>query len=341
MALRKKWGFLLIFLVAVFILTACGGSTEGKILGIWKAVADGETGQYIEISEERLINRSESITAEYILTETQSDTFMIEIINPEDGVPIPFFEGYFENKDTIKLVQMMGEPIENAKFIRIDNIEEDKAREEAEEEKRAAKEAERDKEQEEQKKQEGVVKADEKTKEISDAELENFNTESDYIMELVEEGKLGEAKERLNLLAAPIKSREYSSSIRAMDDMIEKAKYEREQERKSPSYSNLKDKYAHKARIIDENIEQKHKGDVPVGAYGDYFDAWDGLLNEVWGVLSETMDKDNFELLKQKQIKWVQEKDAHHEKIRDQFDAKDVLTNTTRERTYFLIENFL
>lgn len=129
MMLRKKMVSLFTVLIAVLVLTACGRSIESEVLGIWKAVADGETGQYIEISEERLINRSESISAEYILTETQSDTFIIEIINPEDGIPIPFFEGYFEGKDRITIVQMMGEPIDDAAFIRVDNIEEDQAKE--------------------------------------------------------------------------------------------------------------------------------------------------------------------------------------------------------------------
>lgn len=341
--LHKKLATLFTVLIAVLVLTACGGSTESKIIGSWKAVANGESGQYIEIGEERLINRSENMSAEYILTETQSDTFMIEIINPEDGVPFHFFEGYFEGKDRIIVVQMMGEPIDNAEFIRVDNIEEEKekdakAQREAEEKNHAAEDVERKKEQEEQ---EEVVTDEAETVKVNDNELERFNAESEYIMELIDEGKLGEAKERLNLLTASITSEEYISSIRAMDDMIESAKYEKEQERKSPDYSSLKEEYAHKARILDEDVEQKYKGDIAIGLFGDYFDEWDGLLNEVWGVLADTMPKDKFEQLKKEQVKWIQEKDADYEEARGEIDAKDRLTNKTRERTYYLIENYL
>lgn len=344
MMLRKKWMSLFMVLIPVLFLTACGASTEEKIIGSWKAVADGETGQYMEIGEERLINRSESVSAEYILTETQSDTFMIEVVNPEDGVPFHFFEGYFDSKDTIKLVQMMGEPIENAELIRVDNIEEEqakdeKAQEEAEEKKRAAKDTEEKEEQKEQAKQKDVAQDEVET--MNDDELEGFTAESEYIMELIDEGRLGEAKGRLSLLTESISSEEYISSLRALDDMIVSAKYEREQERKSPNYSSLKEEYAHKARMLDEDIELEHKGDVGIGVYGDYLDEWDELLNEVWGVLTDTMPEDKFEQLKQEQIKWVQEKDANYEKTRDEIDAKDRLTNTTRERTYYLIENYV
>ncbi|AVR00294.1 hypothetical protein OBCHQ24_15190 [Oceanobacillus iheyensis] len=172
-------------------------------------------------------------------------------------------------------------------------------------------------------------------------ELENFNAAFEYIMELIDKGRLGEAKGRLSLLTESISSEEYISSLRAMDDMIVSAKYEREQERKSPNYSSLKEEYAHKARMLDEDIELENKGDVEIGVYGDYLDDWDELLNEVWGVLAETMPEDKFEQLKQKQIKWVQEKDTNYEKARSEIDAKDKLTNTTRERTYYLIENYV
>ncbi|AIF45555.1 hypothetical protein X953_16310 [Virgibacillus sp. SK37] len=343
--LCKKLVSLFTIFIAVLFLTACGGSIEKKIIGSWKAVADGKTGQYIEIGEERLINRSESISAEYILTETQSDTFMLEIINPEDGIPIPFFEGYFESKDEIKVVKMMGESIDNAEFIRVENIEEeqekDKKAQEAEEKKRNSKDNESQKEQKRQAKQADDTQKETETAEIINDELERFTAASEYIMELIDQGRLGEAKGRLNLLSKSITSQEHNSSLRAMDDMIESAKYEREQERISPNYSSLKEEYAHKARMLDEDIEQKYKGDVGIGAYGDYLDDWDGLLNEVWGVLADSMPKDKFDQLKQEQINWVQEKDANYEKARGEIDAKDRLTNTTRERTYYLIENYL
>lgn len=342
--LRKKMVTLFTVIISILVLTACEDSTESKIIGTWEAVADGKkSGQYIEIGEKRIINKSESMTAEYILTELQNDTFMMEMINPEDGTTIPFFEGSFKGKDKIIIAKMMGEPIDHAEFIRVDKIEEDQAKDEKAqvEKKRVAEDDERQQDQEEQTKQKDVVQNEEETVEMSDDEPDKFTEESKYIMKLIDEGRLVEAKERLNALAASITSREYSSSIRAMDDMIEQAKYEREQKRETKNYSGLKEKYADKARMIDEKVEQKHKGDVPIGAFGDYLDDWDELLNEVWSVLKDAMPKDAFEKLKQEQIEWVKEKDTNYKEALGEIDAKDRLTNTTRERTYYLIETYL
>jgi len=196
-------------------------------------------------------------------------------------------------------------------------------------------------------------KEEEEAKEVKD-DAQEFADEIEHIMKLVEEGKLEEAalrKEQLTEqidLSQQVKSEDYNSSIRALDDMIVAAKYEKEQaaennssNQDSSSGNGLKDTYLSKARELDARIDKKHNGDVGIGVYGDYFDDWDGLLNEVWNELEDTMPKDEFEDLKQDQRAWVKEKDAHYEKWSNEIDAKDVLTNTTRERTYYLIENYM
>lgn len=94
---------------------------------------------------------------------------------------------------------------------------------------------------------------------------------------------------------------------------------------------------------MDDMIHKKHNGDIPIGANGDYLKCWDGLLNEVWGVLKDTMPNNEFEALKEDQLVWINEKDTAYEKSieRGDFDAKDVLTHTTRNRAYYLIKNYM
>lgn len=122
-----------VVITAVLLLGACGSSSESKIIGSWKAVADDNVTGYLEIGEERLVNSEESTTAEYILTETQDDNFLLEVVDPESGSNVFLFEGYFENKDKIIVVKTPSDAAENSELIRVDNIEEAKKLQEKEE----------------------------------------------------------------------------------------------------------------------------------------------------------------------------------------------------------------
>lgn len=63
-----------------------------------------------------------------------------------------------------------------------------------------------------------------------------------------------------------------------------------------------------------------------------HFEDWDGLLNEVWGVLEEMMPSNEFEKLREEQRAWVQEKGARYEKWKDDIDAKDVLNQYDKRK---------
>lgn len=153
--------FLGVFMLSV-LLVACG-SIEDKLIGSWKVVIDGDTNAYMEIGKERIINREESndhpITAEYILTETEDDNFIIEFVNPESGTNEFLFEGYFENKDTIKIVETPNGETKNSKLIRVDSIAEEMEKDKKE---KAAKE-----EKEEKKKELAKEREEEKEKQLA------------------------------------------------------------------------------------------------------------------------------------------------------------------------------
>lgn len=126
----KKWFTMLMVVTTGLLLAACGSSDKAKLVGSWKAVVDGDTTGYLEIGEERIINRDELMTAEYIVTKTQDDNFLLELINPESGSNEFLFEGYFESKNKIIVVKTPGGEAENSELIRVDSIEKEKEKEE-------------------------------------------------------------------------------------------------------------------------------------------------------------------------------------------------------------------
>ena len=132
---KEKWVKLLVAFSGVLLLTACGSSSESDIIGNWKAVMDDQTSGYLEITEERLISEEESVSVAYILTETQDDAFLLEIINPESGDNELLFEGYFENEDRIIVEKDAYGTMENAELLRVDNIAEEQEKDEKEREK--------------------------------------------------------------------------------------------------------------------------------------------------------------------------------------------------------------
>lgn len=139
---KEKWVKLLVAFSGVLLLTACGSSSESDIIGSWKAVMDDQTSGYLEITEERLISEEESVSVAYILTETQDDAFLLEIINPESGDNELLFEGYFENEDRIIVEKDAYGTMENAELLRVDNIAEEQEKDEIEREKAEKREAE-------------------------------------------------------------------------------------------------------------------------------------------------------------------------------------------------------
>ncbi|WP_068675008.1 lysozyme inhibitor LprI family protein [Oceanobacillus sp. Castelsardo] len=226
--------FLGILIISVF-LVACGGSNESKIIGSWKVVSDGKVGSYMEMNEDRMIVRKESndgpMTVDYILTETQDDSFILEIVNPESGLNEFLFEGYFEDKDNIIVTNTSdGATEEDYRMIRVDNIAEDKAKEKVKEEKRQEQEEKeneekRIKEQEEQKKEEirsqkQMENEQSKEKDLTQQTAEENSLRNEYLQKAdnLEEKIISEAKK---LYAQDMVSGFYGQYYGEWDDLLQ------------------------------------------------------------------------------------------------------------------------
>ncbi|SDO36678.1 lysozyme inhibitor LprI family protein [Alkalicoccus daliensis] len=350
MLLNKRKIAFWIMMITLLLLSACGKSPEKAILGSWKAVSGNEIiSSYFIINEDRFTARAgtdetpESV--EYILTKMQDDNFMIEIINP-DGTIEFLFEGFFENKDTIAIVSE--EEAENAKLVRVDNLaaemandekrkqeEEEKLQEERdkefaiEEEKRLQEEKEEELAREEQRKHE-----EEKKKERAEKE------EQKKIEREKEEERLQEEKEQ-----QMAKTEENEAQDTVESEIVEEA----EAEQKIASASS-KNEYLQKGNNLTEKINNEAKElfeqDTQLGFYGQYYQDWDDLLNEVWGELKTNMPESEFETLKQEQIEWIQMKEQNFaerpkEPASERASGMDYLAFETKDRTYYLIENHL
>ncbi|MEK4566434.1 lysozyme inhibitor LprI family protein [Alkalihalobacillus sp. FSL R5-0424] len=86
--------------------------------------------------------------------------------------------------------------------------------------------------------------------------------------------------------------------------------------------------------------------DIADGFYAPYFQEWDELLNEVWGVLENQMPPEAFEALKESQVEWIDKKEAHFAEMPSDVAVErekgmDYLTFETMNRTYYLIYNYL
>ncbi|MFD1361927.1 hypothetical protein [Lentibacillus salinarum] len=299
--------FLGVLMLSVF-LVACG-SIESKIIGSWKVVIDDDVVAYLEIDEERIINRQESndnpMTADYILTETEDDNFIMEVVNPEDGTNEFFFEGYFENKNTVIVVDTPGGAEgENNGLVRIDSV-----KEEMEKDKEAA---------------EAKAAEEEKKKELAKEKEEEEKAE--------QRAKEKEENEKAKQLA--------------------KEKREKEAKQLAAEASDLKKKYLQKADVLDDRIMKEAKEidpdaqDMRPGFYGQYYNEWDDLLQNVWDELEDTMPKDAFEKLKSDQIEWIEMKEEKFDEMPDETASArgkgvDYLAFETKDRTYYLIEDYM
>ena len=304
MVSSKKWVAILTAFIAVILLSGCGGSIENKILGSWKTVVGDGVTAYLEIGENRYMIRRDSddtpMSTEYILTEIHDENFMLEAINPENGVPEFIFEGYFENENTITILGTSIGDSEEGKLIRVDSIAEEMEKDEKKSQEQAAKDAVQ--EQEEDRKQE------EKDQQSAKEEAQRLQAEKD------------------NELAAATVAEEATSG------------------------DNNLNYYLRKADSLDDEIITEAKKimaqDMPRGFYGQYYHEWDELLNEVWGVLKNTLSKAEFENLKLEQIEWVGMKEQGFAEISDEVASErqrgmDFLAFETKERTYYLIKKHL
>lgn len=285
MSLKKIIPMLLIML-SILLLVACSDSPESNIIGSWKVVSENKTLSYIEVSEERYTIRTgdeDPRTADYIITETEDNSFIFDVINPESGSNEFLFEGHFENNNKISLLRNLNGRDTKSVLIRVDSISEEMKKQAIREEKEKKKQQEKE-----------------------------------------EEATLQEENE---------------TSLQ-----------EEEQNDESTVKPTEKTKYLQRADALDEKIltegKKMYEQDLPTGFYGQYYKDWDNLLNDTWSKIKTEKPAAEFELLRQDQSNWIDQKEKGFSEIptepaSERARGMDFLTFETKSRVYFLIENHL
>jgi|SRR5690625_479789 len=82
---------------------------------------------------------------------------------------------------------------------------------------------------------------------------------------------------------------------------------------------------------------------------GEKFDVWDGLLNEVYGVLEEKLSKENMDQLREEQRNWLSYRDETAKEAslkyeggtQEHLEYTAVLVNLTEERSFELVDNYM
>lgn len=92
-----------------FFLTACGlfGSTESKIKGVWKLEEPDKDVIYLEFTKDNLVYRDlddKTETLLYDITDLENKNFLLEGSKSEGGFKEILFEGSFEDKNTISIL---------------------------------------------------------------------------------------------------------------------------------------------------------------------------------------------------------------------------------------------
>lgn len=342
MMIKKKSWIMSLMLATALFLTACGGTTESKITGIWKLdYDDDEEPTFLEIGEEQIISRKpsndEPMIASYIFTETQSDNFILEVINPEDGSKVFLLEGYMDGKDRIAVVDAPGDP---ADLIRVDDME--KEIEEHEKKAKAAEEEQTRIDTAQRKEDEKQQRKEEKRQEEQEKADEKARTDEE------------ERKENERKVAAEEREKEELAETEQEDEEEnEKSEVDTAAATSKPSNGSVKDEYYQKARNLHDEMnsdasEIYSEGGTPSeGFAGQYYTDWDNMLNEVWSLLEANMPSDEYEVLLAEQLEWIEMKEHTFATEYSDLTAAErekgyaYLSNATQERARYLIDNYL
>jgi uncharacterized protein YecT (DUF1311 family) len=82
---------------------------------------------------------------------------------------------------------------------------------------------------------------------------------------------------------------------------------------------------------------------------GDLYDIWDGLLNEIYGVLKQQLPSEEMDQLRKEQREWIKYRDANAKEASlkyeggtmEQLEYVAVVNNLTKERCFELVEQYM
>ncbi|WP_225228732.1 lysozyme inhibitor LprI family protein [Bacillus sp. PS06] len=119
--------------------------------------------------------------------------------------------------------------------------------------------------------------------------------------------------------------------------------------------ASLKDEYLKKLNETKEEMDELRANPTDSSTYamknaeGQAFDVWDGLLNEIYGVLKEQLPAEEMEQLRIEQREWIERRDQAAKEASLKYEGGTmehleytvVLNNFTEERCFELVEGYM
>lgn len=328
-------------LLLTVVLAGCGRSVEKDLLGSWKLTQEGEENRYLEFSEEQLVLKESSDEKEevvaYKVKDMKKDRFSIEIAEKGTDTYTFFIEGIFENDERIKVTKLMEAGDKTASLVKVKDIDKEIKKDQKAQEQLAAKE--------EQKRADEEAEAEkERLKEEAEQE-EQQAVEQEETIEKEEPTK----KETVEKVEKPSGTTEENTATEETETEVEENQPVIEE---PVAEQGLQDQYLMKVDLLREKMisdaiaEQPDAEDTWPGFSARYAGQWDALLNEVLGLLQETMPANEYEALNANQVQWVQEKEVNYAKYQSGdvptgWTAEDLIAEETSARVIHLISSYL
>lgn len=153
----------------------------------------------------------------------------------------------------------------------------------------------------------------------------------------------------------PMDRTEVASDDIAQQDaeQISKEDVDQNEDTDNQQSASVKDAYITKLNETKKKWDETEAEDSSTYALkkvaDDRYEAWDQLLNEVYGVLKEQLTPEEFAELQEEQRKWIQYRDdtaleASHEfkgGTQEHLEYSIVSGNLTEERCYVLVEEYM
>lgn len=130
---------------------------------------------------------------------------------------------------------------------------------------------------------------------------------------------------------------------------------EKEESSTANATASLKEEYLQKLNDTKKEVEEIRKNPIDETTFalkkveGDVYDEWDGLLNEVYGVLKQQLLPEEMEQLRIEQREWLDYRDqtAKEASLKyeggtmEQYEYVRVENNLTAERCFELVEDYM
>ncbi|MFS0861989.1 lysozyme inhibitor LprI family protein [Fredinandcohnia sp. 179-A 10B2 NHS] len=136
-------------------------------------------------------------------------------------------------------------------------------------------------------------------------------------------------------------------------DTGEKAETSNNETEEADTYIGVKAEYLNKLNATKLEVEAVEPADSSTYALkkveNERWEAWDGLLNEIYGVLKLQLTSEEIEKLREEQRKWITYRDdtALEASLKfkggtmEQLEYVSVLANVTEERCFELVEEYM